>query len=68
MNQNLQVLQINFKYFLKQMAHLQSYADQMGGFDFTLTQRYIPRHSEIKSFKIRKPSKPSLIKKLEPLS
>jgi hypothetical protein len=29
------------------MTHLQNYAEQMGGFDFSLTQRYVVFDTEI---------------------
>jgi len=38
------------------MSHLQNYAEQMGGFDFTLTQRYPKYHIEINYLKRKKQS------------
>lgn len=50
------------------MAHLQTYADQMGGFDFTLTQRYHSSHSATNSCRTKKPSTPFPTKKQAPPS
>ena len=49
------------------MSHLQNYAEQMGGFDFSLTQRYPISHLEINYFKTKKQSDLNHLKKQEPL-
>lgn len=56
-----------FELFLK-MAHLQTYSQQMGGFDFTLTQRYYPHHPETKCSRIKTSSRQSPIRKQAPPS
>lgn len=50
------------------MAHLQTYADQMGGFDFTLTQRYHCDHSATNSCRTKKHASPFPTKKQVPPS
>jgi hypothetical protein len=50
------------------MSHLQNYADQMGGFDFTLTQRYGSAELETSFSRKRRPSSRCLTKRLELLS
>ena len=48
------------------MYPLQNYSDQMGGFDFTFTQRYqLYDKIEMKCFNKKMSSNPSHIKKLE---
>ena len=50
------------------MAHLDSYRQQMGGFDFSNTQRYLLPYPETKCFRIKMSSRPCPIKKQEPPS
>lgn len=50
------------------MAHLQNYAEQMGGFDFSLTQRYSSLHLETNCCKIKKSLNRCLTKKQVPPS
>jgi hypothetical protein len=49
------------------MAHLQNYAQQMGGFDFAFSQRYRFNHSGTLCLKKKKLSNRFPIKKQEPL-
>lgn len=47
------------------MNHLQNYAEQMGGFDFSLTQRYQRYNIETNYFKTKKQSNLRHLKKQE---
>ena len=50
------------------MAHLKNYAEQMGGFDYTFTQRYNFSHLETKCLVKKMESNQSHTKKQEPPS
>lgn len=50
------------------MAHLQQYTEQMGGFDFTLTQRYRYPYLETNCYRTRTSLNQSPTKKQAPPS